>query len=126
MDIAQEKYLKYLANRCKVEDEIQIIEVVEDDEDPSIRIDELINRLEEIKSEKNDIDFESEETRFITCDEGLYLAYQRWETFSEYCKRKKIGEEVRMVHRKKLKRDIELNFNTACEIIEEIRKEKNL
>lgn len=123
MNVTQEEYLK---NRCKVEDEIQIIEVDEDDEDSSIRIDELINRLEEIKSEKNNIDFESEETRFITCDEGLYLAYQRWETFSEYCKRKKTIEKVRMVHRVKLKQDIKLNFDTACKIIEEIRKEKKL
>jgi len=123
MNVTQEEYLE---NRCKVEDEIQIIEVDEDDEDSSIRIDELINRLEEIKSEKNNIDFESEETRFITCDEGLYLAYQRWETFSEYCKRKKNREKVQMVHREKLKRDIKLNFNTACEIIEEIRKERSL
>lgn len=123
MNVTQEEYLE---NRCKIEDEIQIIEVDEDDEDSSIRIDELINRLEEIKSEKNNIDFESEETRFITCDEGLYLAYQRWETFSEYCKRKKNREKVQMVHREKLKRDIKLNFNTACEIIEEIRKERSL
>ena len=86
MNVTQEEYLE---NRCKVEDEIQIIEVDEDDEDSSIRIDELINCLEEIKSEKNNIDFESEETRFITCDGGLYLAYQRWETFSEYCKKEK-------------------------------------
>lgn len=123
MNVTQEEYLE---NRCKIEDEIQIIEVDEDDEDSSIRIDELINRLEEIKSEKNNIDFESEETRFITCDEGLYLAYQRWETFSEYCKRKKNREKLQMVHREKLKRDIKLNFNTACEIIEEIRKERSL
>ena len=123
MNVTQEEYLE---NRCKIEDEIQIIEVDEDDEDSSIRIDELINCLEEIKSEKNNIDFESEETRFITCDEGLYLAYQRWETFSEYCKRKKNREKVQMVHREKLKRDIKLNFNTACEIIEEIRKERSL
>lgn len=123
MNVTQEEYLE---NRCKIEDEIQIIEVDEDDEDSSIRIDELINRLEEIKSEKNNIDFESEETRFITCDEGLYLAYQRWETFSEYCKRKKNREKVQMVHREKLKRDIKLNFNTACEIIEEIRNERSL
>ena len=50
MNVTQEEYLE---NRCKVEDEIQIIEVDEDDEDSSIRIDELINCLEEIKSEKN-------------------------------------------------------------------------
>lgn len=117
---------EYLKNRYKVDEEMPIIEVDEGEDYPSITLNEFINRLVELKEKTNESDFESGSSRFLICDNGLFLIYERWQTPEEYIRSKEMSEELRKFRRERLKRDMTLNFHSACELIEEIKKEKGI
>lgn len=124
MDLAQHD--EYLKNRYKVDEEMPIIEVDEGEDYPSITLNEFINRLVELKGKTNESDFESGSSRFLICDNGLFLIYERWQTPEEYIRSKEMSEELRKFRMERLKREIKMNFTQACEIIDEIKNENNI